>query len=242
MTNNPSNTVKSEPIRQHAIRDMQTSTHVSDEKKEELGIIFPGMRDHHILNIYRDLRNKLLRISDYQNFVCLLSSFSPDGDTAKLSMNLAAVFAFDKSRSSIVIECDANHSLIEKLSTQESDNGLIDFIENDLDDISILIQESGIERLRIVPAGNVIETSTESLESIRMREIVTELKKRYPDRYIFINAPSMRLSSEVQVLANVSDHVVFQLDTGTVDEQQVTEAVEMIGPKKVAGVVVFSGQ
>ena len=80
-----------------------------------------------------------------------------------------------------------------------SDNGLIDFIENDLDDISILIQESGIERLRIIPAGNVIETSTESLESIRMREIVTELKKRYPDRYIFINAPSMRLSSEVQV-------------------------------------------
>ena len=75
-----------------------------------------------------------------------------------------------------------------------------------------------------------------------MREIVTELKKRYPDRYIFINAPSMRLSSEVQVLANVSDHVVFQLDSGTVDELQVTEAVEMIGPKKVAGVVVFSGQ
>ena len=242
MTNNPSNTVKSEPIRQHAIRDMQTSAHVSDEKKEELGIIFPGMRDHHILNIYRDLRNKLLRISDYQNFVCVLSSLSPDGDTAKLSMNLAAVFAFDKSRSSIVIECDANHSLVEKLSTQDIDNGLIDFIENDLDDISILIQESGIERLRIVPAGNVIETSTESFESIRMREIVTELKKRYPDRYIFINAPSMRLSSEVQVLANVSDHVVFQLDSGTVDELQVTEAVEMIGPKKVAGVVVFSGQ
>ena len=149
------------------------------------------MRDRHTLNIYRDLRNKLLRISDYQNFVCLLSSFSPDGDTAKLSMNLAAVFAFDKSRSSIVIDCDTNHSLIEKLSTLEGDNGLIDFIENDLDDISILIQESGIERLRIIPAGNVIETSTESLESIRMREIVTELKKRYPDRYIFINAPSM---------------------------------------------------
>ena len=75
-----------------------------------------------------------------------------------------------------------------------------------------------------------------------MREIVTELKKRYPDRYIFINAPSMRLSSEVQVLSNVSDHVVFQLDSGTVDEQQVTEAVDMIGTEKVAGVVVFSGQ
>jgi hypothetical protein len=52
----------------------------------------------------------------------------------------------------------------------------------------------------------------------------------------------MKLSSEVQVLANVSDQVVFQLDSGTVDEQQVTEAVEMIGPEKVAGVVVFSGR
>lgn len=242
MTNNLPNSIASRRIRQHAIRDMQSSTHLSDKKKEELGIIFPGMRDRRILNIYRDLRNKLLRISDHQNFICLLSSLSPAGDTAKLTMNLAAVFAFDKSRSSIVIDCDTNHSFIKNLSTQEADNGLIDFIENDLDDISVLIHESGIERLRLIPAGNVIETSTESLGSIRMREIVTELKKRYPDRYIFINAPSMRLSSEVQVLSNVSDHVVFQLDSGTVDEQQVTEAVDMIGTEKVAGVVVFSGQ
>ncbi len=220
---------------------MQTSTHLSDEKKEELGVIFPGMRDRQVLNIYRDLRNKLLRISDYQNFVCLLSSLSTDGNTAKLAINLAAVFAFDKSRSSIVIDCDANHSIIEQLSDLENGTGLIDFIENDLDDVSVLIQESGIERLRIIPAGNVIETRTESLESMRMREIVNELKKRYPDRYIFINAPNMRLSSEVQVLANVSDNVVFQLDSGAVDEQQVTQAVKMIGPDKVAGVV-FNGR
>jgi len=241
LNNNPPTNIAASRARLHSIRDMTSSSLLSDEKKEEFGIIYPGMRDRHVLNIYRDLRNKLLRLSDYQNFVCLISSLSPEGDTAKLAMNLAAVFAFDKSRSSIVIDCDTNYNLIEDLANLEESNGLIDFIENELDDVSILIQESGIERLRIIPAGNVIETRTESLESIRMREIVAELKKRYPDRYIFINAPSMKLSSEVQVLANVSDNVIFQLDSGVVDEPQVTEAVEMIGPDKVAGIV-FTGQ
>jgi protein-tyrosine kinase len=220
---------------------MQAITNLSDESKEAHGIIYPGMPNRAMLNIYRDLRNKLLRLSDYQNFVCLISALAPNGETARLTINLAAVFAFDKSRSSIVIDCDTNPNLIEDLARDEDGNGLIDFIENELDDVSVLIQESGIERLRIIPAGNVIETRTESLESVRMREIVSELKRRYPDRYIFINAPSMKTSSEVQVLSNVSDSVIFQLDSGAVDESQVVDAVEMIGAEKVAGIV-FSGQ
>ncbi|MCB1691868.1 MAG: hypothetical protein KDI19_03835 [Pseudomonadales bacterium] len=221
----------------HRIRDMRTTSRLSDERLNELGIIYPGMDNVEVLNIYRDLRNKLLRLSNYENFVCLVSAIAPDDDTALLSLNLGAVFAFDRSRSSIVIDCDAGHSLLDELTEESDGEGLVDFIEDDADDISLLINESGIDRLRIVPSGSLTETRTETLESARMRQIVLELKVRYPDRYLFINAPSMKLSSEVLVLANVCDMVIFQLSSGLVSQAQVTDAVELIGTTKVAGIV-----
>lgn len=219
---------------------MQQRSKLSEQRRDELEIIYPGMADRHLLNLYRDLRNKLLRIAEYENFICLISAIEPNGETSLLSLNLAAVFAFDKSRSAIIVDCDTSHNRIDELVPDAGETGLIDFIENELDDVSVLIQESGIDRLRIIPSGRIIETSTESLESVRMREIVIELKRRYPDRYIFINAPSMKLSSEVQILSNISDQVVFELNSGEVDEAQISRAVQMIGPEKIAGIV-FTG-
>ncbi len=221
----------------HRVQNMASTTRLPDERKDELGIIYPGMANLELLNVYRDLRNKLLRLSDYENFVCLVAALHNEGDTSLLALNLGAVFAFDRSRSALVIDCDTNWSLLDELCDSHDQVGLIDFVEDDLDDISLLIHESGIERLRIVPSGKVTETRTETLESLRMREIVLEFKSRYPDRYIIINAPSMRLSSEVHILSNISDMVLFELTAGTVDDSRVTEAVDMIGQEKIAGIV-----
>lgn len=237
MTDSESHTPMAMGALTHHIRNMRSSGRLTDDQMKSLGIIYPGMENLEVLNIYRDLRNKLLKLSNYENFICLVSGIGPDDDTTLLSINLAAVFAFDKARSSIVIDCDAHPNLFDRLTADSESVGLVDFIEQDLDDVSVLITESGIERLRIVPSGSITETRTETLESARMRQIVLELKVRYPDRYLFINAPTMKMSSEVRVLSNVSDMVVFQLNAGAVNEQQVTEAIEMIGADKIAGIV-----
>lgn len=219
------------------IRNMESRGLLSDERLAELGIIYPSMDDAGLLNIYRDLRNKLLRLSSYENFVCLVSAIAPDDDTSLLSLNLGAVVAFDRSRSSLVIDCDAHHGIIDRLVEENDGMGLVDFIENDHEDVGLLICDSGIERLRIIGSGTLTETRTETLESARMRQIILELKSRYDDRFIFINAPSMRLSSEVQILANVCDMVLFQLTAGTATEQQVADAIEATGAERVAGIV-----
>ena len=46
-----------------------------------------------------------------------------------------------------------------------------------------------------------------------------------------------KLSSEVQILSNVSDMVLFELCSGAVSETEVTEGIEMIGSEKVAGLI-----
>lgn len=204
---------------------------------DEMGLIHPGMEDQSILNSYRDIRNKLLKLSDYRNFVCLVTSLNSKDETSLQALNLAAVFAFDKARSALVVDCTTSSNVIDSILAVDDALGLIDFIESDYDDLGALVYECRLDRVRIIPAGNRSETRTETLESTRMREIIIELKNRYPDRFIFINAPSMVLSSEVQVLSNVSDMVIFEMTPGTVTADQVRDALEMIGPEKVAGIL-----
>jgi protein-tyrosine kinase len=223
--------------KKHRIKDMGASEKITEAEMDEMGLIHPGMENQSILNSYREIRNKLLKLSDYRNFVCLVTSLNAKDETSLQALNLAAVFAFDKARSALVVDCTTSDNVIDSILAVDEALGLIDFIESDYDDLSALVYECRLDRIRIIPAGNRSETRTETLESTRMREIIIELKNRYPDRFIFINAPSMVLSSEVQVLSNVSDMVIFEMTPGTVTADQVKDAVEMIGAEKVAGIL-----
>ncbi len=220
----------------HLIRDMKAEHRLSEQELDELGVIYPAMRDRTTLNAFRELRGKLMRMTGQQNFTCTISSVSPTGDTSRLAINLGAVFAFDRSRTAIVVDCDSGYNLFDAI-VPTADKGLIDFIENEHDDLSVLIHESGMPRLRIVPSGELSDTRAECFESDRMKEIMTEIKYRYPDRFIIINAPNMNLSSEVQSLANISDMVIFEVPYASVIEQDVKDAIQFIGQEKVAGVV-----
>ena len=216
---------------------MHSEDLLSEQRMNEFGIVHPALSNTKLLNIYRDIRNKLLNKSDFKNFVCLVTTVSEKRESSLLSINLGAVFAFDKARSSIVIDCDTDKNLLDELTVNDNNTGLIEFIETEHEDVTTLLHDSGIERLRIVPSGDLSETRTETLESHRMRQIVLELSSRYPDRYIFINAPNTNLSSDVQILANICDMVVLELKLNTVVEAEIAKALDMFDEEKLVGIV-----
>ena len=82
---------------------------------DRMGVVYPGMADGDRLNVYRELRGKLLRLAEQQNFVCMVCTLDPKGNSGVLSVNLGAVFAFDPSKSAVVIDCDIAHTLIDEL-------------------------------------------------------------------------------------------------------------------------------
>ena len=221
----------------HLIRDMQSSFSMLRSEMDRLGIVYPGVAEIERLNVFRELRGKLLRLADSQNFVCLVASLDPTGDSGSLAVNLGAVFAFDPSKSAIVIDCDTNHTLIDELLTPGSDSGLIQYIEMGGKSAADLFVETGITRLRLIPSGFDSETRVEAFESSYMMDLVRELKLRYPDRFIFINAPNISASSEIQVLTNICDWIVFEVPYDRVSSGGIADALEVVGQDKVAGVV-----
>ncbi len=95
------------------------------------------------------------------------------------------------------------------------------------------VKHSGVYRFLV----EIVCAECNRFESSYMMDLVRELKLRYPDRFIFINAPNISASSEIQVLTNICDWIVFEVPYDRVSSGGIADALEVVGQDKVAGVV-----
>lgn len=205
---------------------------------EDLRIIHPGMRQPKALNVFRELRTKLYKLnSNNENFVLLVSSIAPGGGSSFVTMNLGAAIALDESKTAIVVDCNVYEPALQRILPVDPEYGLVDYLENITLEAEDVIYSTGIRRLRIVPAGNRREPGTEFFTSSRMRRFVEELRSRYRDRYVLIDAPPVSTSADVRILAELCDFVVLVVPFGKVTQAQVQSSVDAIGENKLAGVI-----
>ncbi|KZZ53142.1 hypothetical protein A3761_18035 [Oleiphilus sp. HI0123] len=92
-------------------------------------------------------------------------------------------------------------------------------------------------RLRVVPIGDNSEGAAEYFSSDKMQRFVDEIRSRYSDRYIFIDAPPVTESSEARILTEIADMVVLVVPHGRATAEQVEAAISVIGKDKLAGLV-----
>ena len=70
-----------------------------------------------------------------------------------------------------------------------------------------------------------------------MEVFVAEIKSRYPDRFIVLDAPSIQLSTEARILAKYCDHALLVVPYGAAVTEEVLAAVDAVGKERFAGVV-----
>jgi len=219
------------------IRLMQEPRLFSEAELDERKIIYPEMSDRRIVNVFRDIRTKLLQVSRGQNFVGLVvPSCSRAGGTL-FSLNLAASIAFDDSKTALVIDCNLRNPSLHKILDIEPEFDLVDFLENEDLDIDKVIYSSGIPRLRVIPVGSRKESGGEAFTSLRMQAFLDVLKSRYPDRYIILDGPSLDDSADARILAELCDLATIVVPYGLSTTSEVIDAANAIGKSKLAGVV-----
>lgn len=220
------------------IRQMSDGRRLSDEELAHKRLIHPGMKDTKLLNIYRNLRIKLLAAARGRNFVTLITSVVPRGGSSLVSANVAASFAFDEGKTAMLVEGNVHSpSLGELFDLSDDTQGLMDYLE--LDDLPVdrVMHETGIPRLRFIPSGRARENSAEYFTSEKMKATIDELVSRYPDRYSIVDAPSIQESADARVLLDLCDQVVLVVPYGACTEQEIKNAAETIGSEKLVGVV-----
>lgn len=220
------------------IRRMAEIGWLSYAELEDLKIIHPGMAQASVLNAFRELRTNLYKLSQgKENFVLLVTSIVPGGGSSFVSMNLGAAIALDESKTSILVDGNIYHPSLHRILPIDIDFGLVDYLENVTLELKDVIYSTGVRRMRLIPAGSQRQLGTEFFTSSRMRRLITELRERYRDRYVIIDAPSLGTCADARILTELCDYVLLVVPRARALEGQIAASIEAIGENKLAGVI-----
>ena len=225
------------PSASKEIARMAEPLKLSAKELELRKIIAPDMEDTRVANAFRQLRTKLLEKSGGRNCVIMATSVAAGHGSSFVSLNLAVAFSFDESKTALLMDCNMEDPAFHELAYPDSFPGLSDFFESGGLRVEEIIHPTGVQRLRLIPAGDRSETGTEHFTSPKMRELLANIKRRYTDRFIIIDAPPILASADSRILAEQCDFVLLVVPYGKVNEADVQSAAKAIAPNKLAGVV-----
>jgi exopolysaccharide/PEP-CTERM locus tyrosine autokinase len=212
---------------------------------QHLGFLTPAIPRSAIAEEYRMIKRPLLtNIAGHSaapiknaNLIMVTSALQGDGKTFS-SINLALSIAMEKDKTVLFVDADtAKAEAGRVLGVPPGSPGLIDVLENKGINVGDVILPTNVEKLRILPAGNIHAHSNELLASDAMRRLMLELSERYPDRVVVFDSPPLLLTTEAGVLANLMGQIVFVVGAETTPQNAVTQAMEHIGQDKTVGLV-----
>lgn len=209
----------------------------SREQLREKKIIYPGMPDKEVMDAYRELRIQLRARQGEGNFAIMLSSLGHGSNSVATAYNLAAAFALDSHTSALLVDCDPYNQDLPNLVSVPMSTGVTDFVADRSLAIKDILYASGVARLSVIPAGTQASSAVELFSAVRMRDLIDELKNRYPDRCIVINAPAFRDNTEARILERFADQVVLGVPFGEVTGDEIADAAGLLETDKFAGLV-----
>jgi protein-tyrosine kinase len=113
---------------------------------------------------------------------------------------------------------------------------LVDYV---LDNCPIkeMIVWPGVEKMTFISGGKTLQGSSELLGSPKMKELVAEMKTRYPDRYVIFDVPPVLSAADALAFAPLVDHVVMVVKAGDTPLPDIKEALKMLPQEKILGIV-----
>ena len=223
-------------ISRQEIREMADIFRLGEDDLEERKIIYPRMRDKRVLNVFRDIRTKLIEKSGNKNFTLMVTSVCEEGGSTFVANNLAASIALDQGKTALIVDCN----LYSPASSQLLDGdhvGFSDFLESPTVSIENIIYATGIPRLRLIPIGKSLDISPEYYTSYRMKQFTEELSSRYSDRYVILDVPPVGSTTDARILADCCDFVVLVVPYGKVTKDQLKKSIANFDSDKLMGVI-----
>lgn len=221
----------------HEITAMSEPWALSVADLAETRIVYPSMEDRRAAEAFRAIRTSVMQACHSGNCVVLVTSITENGGASFVARNLAAAFAFDESKTALLVDCRLRAPAHQYLVSSQTQFGLTDYLEAEDVKVDEIVHPVGIPRFRLVPAGRRSMLSTEYLDSQKMRALITHLKSRYPDRYIVLDVAAISESPDARVLAEVSDLILLVVPYGRATESQIWNAAKSVDEGKFLGVV-----
>lgn len=186
---------------------------------------------------YKVIRTHLLQKgAEAGGKAVMITSALPGEGKTLTAINLAFTVARDFSQTVLLVDCDLRRQRIHEMLGINSDKGLIDCLLGSTP-VSDVITWPGIEKLTLISGGKAVDESAELLGSPRMKELVQEMRTRYPERYVFFDVPPVLAGADALAFAPYVDYIIVVVSAGVTPLPDIKSALEFLPKEKVLGLV-----
>jgi protein-tyrosine kinase len=169
--------------------------------------------------------------------IIMVTSASPNEGKTFTAINLALSIALEQDKTVLLVDADVLRPSVMKIIDQPFENGLMEYLLGDVEQLGDIIYQTSLDTLRIIPAGMSNHLSSELLASSKMLEAVSEFANRYNDRVVIFDTPPLLGINETAILANLAGQAVVVVQEGKTNLNHLAKAVEQLNPDMAKGFV-----
>lgn len=189
------------------------------------------------LEPYRVLRTQILqRTLNRGGNTLMITSPNPKEGKSLCAINLGFVFAKTFRQTVLLVDCDLRQQSIHKILGVPSEKGLVNYFLGDCS-LEEIILWPGVEKMTFISGTTTHSKSSELLGSEKMKELVLEMKTRYPERYILFDTPPVLSMADAIAFAPFVDHILLVTQAGKTPLSDIQKALDVLPKEKIVGIV-----
>ncbi len=186
---------------------------------------------------YRVLRTRILqRVGEGKGTLVMITSALPGEGKTLTAINLALTFSRSYGQTALLVDADLRQQRVHQVLGYESEVGLADYLLNGCAMPDLFVWP-GIEKFTVISGGKTVGESSELIGSSGMKRVIAEMRDRYPERYVFIDAPPVLAGADALALAPLVDHVVMVVQAEKTSLVDVRKAIELLPADRFLGFV-----
>nr|WP_321467016.1 CpsD/CapB family tyrosine-protein kinase [uncultured Desulfobulbus sp.] len=189
------------------------------------------------LDAYKVLRAQIMQKTREKGWnTLMITSAQPSEGKTLTAINLSITLAKEFNQTVLLVDCDLKKQDVHRRFGYESEKGLGDYLRNEAV-LEEIITWPGIEKMTLISGGQTMEYSTELLGSPQMKNLVAEMKHRYPDRFIIFDLPSILDGADAITFAPLVDGIIMVTQVGRNSVKEINKALGLFPQEKLLGFV-----
>lgn len=168
-----------------------------------------------------------------------LAIFSPcrnDGKTTT-AINLAISLANDHLHTVLLVDFDLKRPSVAAKLGISPQSGTDDLLRGEAEVEDCLYHPEGFDRLVVLPARSAMHHSSEALAGRRGRELVAELRSRYPDRIVLFDLPPILEADDALAFAPQVECGLVVVAEGLTSRKDLLRSMELLHKTPIVGTV-----
>ena len=183
------------------------------------------------------LRTQILQKMDENNWRTIaITSPTPAVGKTVIAINLAISIVQQTNRTAMLVDFDLRQPRIGNYLGIPMEKSLNDLLEGDAE-LSEMLVNPGIPRLVILPTKNSVRNPSETLSSLKISNLVTEIRDRYESRVIIFDLPSLLHSDDAIAICPKIDCILMVVASGMSTKREIEDSLRHLSKSNLIGTV-----